>query len=305
MAQVDDLVLNESQTLLEDLFEELKKEESVLAGGQVLGIGAQMVQALRQSAVSFGSPYDKLIQLTPALLRKLDLKLDPIQATQMENQYDFYHMTLTNSLYPKRGHIFKRIECRLDFRNPGSARVIVQSLFPEPRYREVLEWGGSLNLALTGNLDWDIGVDASAVEELKKLGASAAKLKTNNEIGSRIVVPDFTFNMGRAEIAATGKGNDHCMWRMEQPELKESQTVQYIVIFKVSKGSKTIELEGQFICEPDMEVLTTSVDNVFSELSEKFKSLFRKSDRDRNGVERLPIGSHELWVPFELPLQTA
>lgn len=300
MTVVDDSVFDESKRLLGELFEELKTEEGVLADGQVLGVGAKTVDALKKSSVSFGSPYDRLIQLTPTLLEQLSIQLDPIQMEQMENQFDFYHMTLTTSLYPKRGHIFKRLETLLEFRNRGGGKVIVQELFPQPRYRQVLQWGGSMNLALNGNLDWDIGVDASAIEELTALGVPSAKLKTNNEISSRIVVPNFAYGMGRAEITATGKGNDHCLWRLEQPELKESQTIQFVVIFKVPKGTKVIDLEGQFICEPDMEVLTANVESVMGELSDKFKSLFRKRDEDRHGAERLPIGAHELWSPFEL-----
>jgi hypothetical protein len=286
---------------LDELFNELKVEEGVLAGGQKLGVGAETVKALRESAVSYGDPRSELIQLTPETLEELDVELGPIEMKQMAVQYDFYHLALSVSLYPKQGNIFKRIENRLDFRGKEDSFVIVQSLFPEPRYRKVLEWGGRLNLGLNGKLSWDIGVDAERLPELQKIGIPTAELKTNDEIGSSIVVPDFSFNMGRAEIAAAGAGNDHCLWRIETPELKESQTVRFVIIFKVPKGTERIELEGRFICEPDMELLTTNVEHVFGELKDKFKAIFRKLDKDREGPERLPIGAHELWAPLLLP----
>lgn len=300
-----DQELQDAQSLIEELSQEVKTERSVLAGGITQDLSGDILTDLSQSRITFGFPEDRLIQLTPDLLTSLGIQLDPIQAIQMNTQFDFYYMSLAVSLFPKRSNLFKIIECRLNFRGIDAKSPIVQSIFPQSRWKTVLEWGGNLSLGLNANLDWDIGVDNDKLAEVTSLaGLPTANIKTKNELGSRVLVPEYSFSVGRAEIVATGNGNDHCQWRLRQPELKQDQTVYFIVIFKVQKGTEKIELEGQVVGEPDMDVLAAEVDDVFGELSDKFKNIFRKNNDDRQGVEKLPIGSHEIWSPLPLPLQS-
>ncbi len=295
--------LQNAQALYDELLADVKVEEGLHSGTTRLGPASQLIEDLKLSKVSFGNPKDLLIQLTPSLLEQLNITLDPIQQYQLQNQYDFYHMSLTVSLFPRRSNLFRLIECRLMLRCQDGNAPIVQSIFPQPRWRTVLEWGGGLNLALNGQLDWDVGVPPEQIETVRKLaGAPAASLKTNNEIKSRILVPDYAFRMGRAEIVATGMGSDECNWRLVQPELQETQTARFIIIFKVPKGTKAVELEGIVVAEPDMQLLVAEVQDIFSELKDKFKKLFRKSDKDRMGDERMPIGDHLVEV---LHLQSA
>lgn len=299
-----DQELQAAQALLKKMVQEVNDERSVLAGGATQSISNNILTDLSQSNITFGFPQDRLIQLTPDLLNSLGIQLDPIQTIQMNTQFDFYYMSLAVSLFPKRSNLFKIVECRLDFRGIDGKAPIVQSIFPQSRWKSVLEWGGNLSLGLNGKLDWDIGVENDKLSEVASLaGVPTGNLTTKNALGSRILVPDYTFHVGRAEITATGNGNDHCQWRLRQPELKQSQTVDFIVIFKAPKGTQAIELEGKVIGEPDMDVLAAEVDDVAGELSDKFKNLFRKSNDERQGAEKLPIGSHEIWSPLALPLQ--
>ena len=295
--------LQQSKALIAELAQEINDERGVLAGGSTQDLSTGILADLNQSSITFGFPQDRLIQLTPDLLTSLGIQLDPIQTIQINTQFDFYYMSLAVSLFPKRSNLFKIVECRLDFRGIDGKAPIVQSIFPQSRWKTVLEWGGNLSLGLNGNLDWDIGVDGDKLTEVTSLaGVPTANLTTKNELGSRILVPEYSFNVGRAEITATGKGNDHCQWRLRQPELKQSQTVDFIVIFKAPKGTQAIELEGKVIGEPDMDMLVAEVDDVFGELGDKFKNMFRKSDDERQGAEKLPIGSHEVWSPLNLPV---
>jgi hypothetical protein len=304
MPDIDiDQELQESQVLISELAQEVRDERSALAGGVSQDVTRDIFDDLNQSKITFGFPQDKLIQLTPDLLASLGIQLDPIQTIQMNTQYDFYYMSLAVSLFPKRSNLFKIVECRLNFRSLDDKNApIIQSLFPQSQWRTVLEWGGNLSLGLNGNLDWDVGVDGNMLTEVTSLvGAPTANLTTKNELGSRILVPEYSFKVGRAEIVATGKGNDHCQWRLRQPELQESQTVNFIIIFKVPKGTNAIELEGTVVGEANMDVLVAEVEDVFSELGDKFKNLFKKGGDDD---KKLLIGSHETWSPLNLPLQT-
>jgi hypothetical protein len=65
---------------------------------------------------------------------------------------------------------------------------------------------------------------------------------------------------------------------------------------------KQIELVGKAIAEPQMSWLTAQLRDVFGELGERFRSLLRRSDDERTGGERLPVGAHEKWV-LTLPRQ--
>lgn len=297
-----DQELQNSQALITELAQEVRVERGVLAGGSAQKVTGDIFDDLNASRITFGFPQDRLIQLTPDLLTSLGIQLDPIQTIQMNTQFDFYYMSLAVSLFPKRSNLFKIVECRLEFRGIDGKAAIVQSLFPQSQWKTVLEWGGNLSLGLNSNLDWDIGVDGDKLSEVSSLaGVPTANLTTKNELGSRILVPDYSFNVGRAEITATGKGNDHCQWRLRQPDLQQSQTVDFIVIFKVPKGTQAIELEGKVIGEADMDVLVAEVEDVFGELSDKFKNMFSKKD---DSGDKLLIGSHEVWAPLNLPLQS-
>ena len=282
--------LNNAQELLDELFQEVKSEESPLSGGDKLNTGGNALQGLRETKVTFGNPTNDLIRLTKKRFDKAGVKLSKIQKHQMREQFDFYYMTLTASLRPKRGAQFSRVECALDFGPKGAGEPIVQTIFPKSEWKEVLNWGGSMNLALNGNLEWAAEVD---VPDLSMLADLPQKVKANvankNELKAFITVPDFSFKLGRAEIVATGKGNAECFWRIEKPELQQAQTVQFGVVFKVPQGTTTIELTGLLAADPDIKWLVANVRNVIEDLSDKLQTLLRRK-------ERLPIGDHEKWT---------
>jgi hypothetical protein len=293
--------LEQANLILDDLLEAVTREEGTLAGGEKLGRGGEALTGLRETEVTFGNPKDNLTQLTPALFDTLGLTLNPLQRKQMEETFDFYYMTLTVSLHPRRGAQFQLVECQVAF---GPDEVpIIQTIFPQSRWRTVLEWGGGMSLGLNADLEWEAGLPGDKVQELSGVsGVPSANLKTQNEMKSHIVVPDYSFDMGRAEISATGEGNAAATWRLQQPELKESHTVRFIIVFKVPKGMEQVELVGKALAEPQISWLTGQLRDVFGELSERFRNLLRRNDDERSGAERLPIGAHEKWV-LTLPRQ--
>jgi len=286
--------LDASRELLGELFKEVAASEGTMAGGAKLGVGAKAVQSLRETNVSFGHPADNLIKLTPELFENVKAELTDIRKAQLGSQFNFYYLTLTVSLQPKRGALFQRVECSLDFGPKGSGEPIIQAIFPTSKWREVLSWGGGMSLGLNADLSWSAGVDTPA--ELAGLDLPAnvqANIKNKNEMKSIIVVPEYAFNLGRAEIAATGEGNSRCFWRLENPELQEVQTVQFGVVFKVPKGTASVEITGLCAAQPEVNWLVAQLRNVFEDISDKLKRLIRG---DEPGAERLLIGDHEQWT---------
>jgi hypothetical protein len=288
--------LEQSREWIDALFKEVQEEEGTLAGGETLalGPGGQAVQALRESSVRFGHPHNRLTRLTPRLFSDLGIELDPIQRQQMDGRFDFYYLTLAVSPYPKRGAQFQLLECRLTFPNE---EAIIQSMFPEPRWRKVLEWGGGMKLGLNGNLEWEAGIPGHKIGELAWIeGLPQARIKDENEMTSFIAVSDYAFSAGRPEITAVGLGDTQASWRLQNPELQEGRRLEFVLVFKVPAATEQVQMLGKVIAEPKIAWLTAQIGDVFGELSATFHSIFGKRDEERTGAERLPIGAYEKWT---------
>lgn len=289
--------LNDSQDLITEIFREVRSEEGTLAGGTKLGTGGNALEGLRETKVIFGNPTNDLIRLTQKLFDDVGVELTEIRKRQMRDQFDFYYLTLTVSMQPKRGAQFTRVECALDFGPKGKGEPIVQTIFPKSEWKEVLTWGGGMNLALDGNLEWGAEVsmpDGGIIANLP--GPVRAKIANKNELKAFIAVPDYSYKLGRTEIAATGEGNSECFWRIEKPDLQKAQTMQFGVVFKVPKDRASIELTGMVTAEPSMNWLVANLRDVVEDLSEKLQHLLRCKDEERSGKDRLPIGDYEKWI---------
>ncbi len=269
----------ETESLLADLFEEVKKWEGTLAGGRTLGVGATAVESLMQSKVSFGNPRDKLILLTEETFKESGVELINIYQQQMRDTYDFYYMTLTVDLRPKPCTKFWRLCCQLDFGPKGEQEPIVETIFPQSKWQPVMNWGVGMNLGLNENLDWSVGVDASKVAEIAQLpGDLKANVASKNSLKALIVLPDYAYEAGRFEIIALGAGNSTCFWRIEEPTIQKMLVVKFMIVFKVLKGTQSISLRGDAWAEPNINWLYEDIRDVFGELGDRFKNLFRRRD---------------------------
>lgn len=284
-----------SRAFLDDLLSAVTAEEGTLAGGEAeeLYEGGTAVQGLRETKITFGHPLHRLTRLTPKLFKALNIELDPLLQKQRQS-YEFYYMIMPISLSPKRGATFERVECELKFGPDGLKSPIVETIFPQTKWRSVISWGGGMSLALNGRLDWEIGLpDNDTLQQVQQLaGIPTANIKTNNEMKAHILVPDYSFQMGRVETNATGVGNSYCRWRIEDPQLEQTESANLVVVFKVPKEIETIELTGIVTAETKMSWLTTKLNHLFDDLADHFKALWQPQ-------ARLPIGIKESWT---LPL---
>jgi hypothetical protein len=290
-----------SGDLLAQLIDEVKAEEGTLSGGTKLGPGAEALRQLKETRVSFGNPYHNLTRLTSGKMSRFGIELPEIQKQHMKERYDFYYMTLSVSMQPGRSVQFSRLECHLDFLPKGKNEPIVHSIFPNSEWREVLRVGRNMELGLNSNLEWTVKVPDTAAEAAELLPAEIkGKVESKNKLNAYIAVPDYSYQLGVTEIAAMGEGNSECFWRIDKPELKQAQTVQFGTVFKVPKGARTMELTGLVSVEPDFQWLTGKVKDVFEFLSDKIKNVLRMKSSQRAGDARLPVGDGEKWT-LELP----
>ena len=284
--------LQEADALLSDLFQEVNDLEGLLAGGTKLGLGAEAIDSLRQSKVSFGNPTDRLIQLTEKTFTNSGTELNHIYKQQMQEQFDFYSMTHTVDLRPERGARFWRLTCELDFSPKGSGEPILQSLFPTHKWRSVMSFGVGMKVGLNGNLDWNVGVDSSQLAELLELlpGELKANVGNKDNFKAFLAVPSYQYELGNPEILTNGEGNSSCYWRIQDSELQKIGTAKFALVFKVPKGTESITLEGKVWAEPSMNWLTANLEDVVANLSEKFKNLLGQGNE---AVSRLARGDAE------------
>ncbi len=288
----------ESDALLEALFADVELWSSPLASGLTTSPTAETVKNLLDTRVTFGNPRANLIRLTKKRFDDVGVELGPITAEQLRKSHDFYYMTLTVQMRSRPGAVFKLLVTELDFGPKGPDEPIVQSIFPQNQWRDVLNFGGGLSLGLNGDLAWDVGVDPTALSAAAQLpGNVVASMSNKNDMQAFVVVPDFKFASGRFEIAAYGEGTSECFWRIDSPELQTQSTVQYGIVFKVPKGTQEVTLKGTAWAEPSMSVLTANLRDVLRDLSERFKALFRQKE---DASTQLARGTIEEWR-LELP----
>jgi hypothetical protein len=287
---------NQADRYLDDLSQLASRELGYLSSGtpQQLPKGLAIIESLRRSSVSFGDPRNELIQLTEETFKDSGTELTSLYRQQMQTQFDFYYMTLTVDMLPQPGAQFRRLTCELDFSPKGANQPIVQTIFPNQQWREVLICGVGMKVGLNGNLDWSAGVSSDQLAQV--VGALPGNLKANasntNEFNGFVAIPEYKYSLGQTEITALGQGNSACYWRLQNQELQRIGTAKFGTVFKVPKGSDTITLNGTVWAEPDMNWLTADIKDVFLELMRRFESISRNKEEAASQFAR---GAAEEW----------
>ncbi|MGL5082949.1 MAG: hypothetical protein ACRC8A_15805 [Microcoleaceae cyanobacterium] len=284
---------DQADALLSNLLQEAEKWGGSLSGGQQRNLSAGAVSALFQSEVRLGNPRDNLVQLTEEIFAESGVELTDIYKQQMQSQFDFYYMTFTVDLRPQPGAQFWRLVCQLDYGPKGDTEPIIQRLFPTDQWRSVMSFGVGMDVGLDGNLSWKGSVNSSQLEGL--LGALPQELKasvtTNNSFKAFLAIPAYKYELGQAEILASGEGNSICDWRITAGNLHKVGTAKFGIVFKVPKGMEAIALEAKAWAEPNMNWLTADLRDVAAELSDRFKQLLKKQE----AASQFARGQAEVW----------
>jgi hypothetical protein len=264
--------------------------------------GLAIVESLRRSSVTFGDPRNELDQLTEETFKESGTELTSLYKRQMQTQFDFYYMTLTVDMLSRPGVQFRRLTCKLDFSLEGADQPIVQTIFPNQQWREVLSVGVGMKVGLDGNLDWSAGVDSEQLTQVISAlpGNFKANASNTNKFSGVVVIPDYRYSLGQTEITALGQGNSNCYWRLQNQELQRINTTNFGIVFKVPKGTNTITLNGLVWAEPDMNWLTADIKDVFSELMHRFKNISRNKEEAASQFARGDAKEWQLNLPKDI-----
>jgi hypothetical protein len=294
----------EIDSLLSDLLQDVEEAEQsdvAFSGGTKLALGSEAIKSLQQSQVLFGNPTDRLILLTEESFKESGSELNNIYRQQMQDQFNFYYMTLATSLMPERSARFYRLSCELDFGPKGLQEPLIQTLFPSQQWRSVMSFGVGMDVGLNGNLDWNVGVDSSKLGPLAKTlpGQVQSQVSSSDSFSGFVTMPSYKYELGHPEVQAMGEGNSLCSWRIQDDNVQKIGTLRLGVVFKVPKDVDTLILKGKVWAEPNMNWLTADVGDVFYALGKKFKNILNQGDQ---AAQQFSRGMIEEW---ELPLPKA
>lgn len=231
-----------------DLLDTVKIKESHMGVATSPGVGQRALENMGKTQLTIGHPRDNLVRLTPKLFKAVGVNLDLIQKTKLKSE-NFYYMTIAISMVPGDAVVYDQLKCTFALGLKGNNTPIIHSIFPNSEWKEIMKWGGKLNLDLKADLSWGLGLDLSNTNQLQIYDQlpQDIKVKVNNKNQYKgfIVIPAFSYEMGRADIVAVGPGSDTAIWDIQKPEIKQTQWIKFGIIFKVPKTTKKITINGR------------------------------------------------------------
>lgn len=275
MSKINNDDLLAAQSDFQSLLETVRLNEGHMgASSATPGEIARELEKMGQTRIKLGHPRDNLVLLEPSLFKAVGVQLDPIQKKKQKNE-NFYYMTVAVSMVPGDGVFYDQLKCELEFGPEGDDSPIIHSIFPSPEWKEVLKWGAELNLSLNADLSWAIGLDLDDPTQISLFNALPkeiqAKVKNKNTYKGLIVIPSFSYSLGRAEITATGDGNTFGYWDIQKPELQQTQTVKFGLIFKAPKTVTQVTLKGKAVARVSRNWLVGNLKPLLSSLTEPQK----------------------------------
>jgi hypothetical protein len=209
-------------------------------------------------------------------------------------------MTLTVSMQPGADIEFTRLINDLTFSSVGKVEPIVQSLFPTSKWSEMLRVGGNIRVGVNANLE--IGADLSQLpNEIKDYLPGQLKAHADAQAGLHldVVTPQYSFQLGHAEIIATGQESPHCYWRFERFNIQRAQTIQLCITFKVPSYIREIRLLGVAGLLPNIHWLLEKLRHVYTGLSSSLQKLLGQQAKQPTPT-RFLVGVAEEWT-IKLP----
>jgi len=258
---------------------------------------ADAFRALKEGRLSLGSPEATLRVLRVEELEQAGIQVEPYIQREMADRegWDYVLVNLPVLLFPGRGSEYNLVEAAMSAVSTRSSgrQPAIHAVFPEAKWKPVLEAGGAMELALDGGLSW--GAELERVDlNLEGLGGElAGRVGNQNTLSSFIRVLPYQYQLGRAEVVAQWAGGE-AMWRIDSAEaIRADKRVQFVAVVKVPKEATRIEITGSAQAEVAFQWLTAQVRNVFRHLSRRLQELIR----GRKGIALQDEQSWTLRLP--------
>lgn len=285
----------DTSQLMEEAIQAAQKWETPL-GKARKGKAQEAFEALRQGQIKLDNPEARLQRLRPADFETQGLDLSPgiKQSMQGKEGYAFYLLTIPVLLYPGRGAQYRLLESSFTFDVIRGQRLLaIQNAFPKPVWKPVLDFGGSLTLALDSNLEWGVELDPVQVNIAKVSGELAGRVANQDQLESFIKITPFSYSLGRMEIEATFSSAT-AAWRLDSKEALRSQAnMQFVILLKVPKEVARIKVEAAAQAEPSFNWLIAQVEHVFERLPDAVKQILQRG-------QGMPMQDFQTWT-LDLP----
>lgn len=279
----------DTQKILASAAAEAQKWETPL-GSKKKGEAQKAFEALANGRIEIGNPQAHMYRLDEADFAKHGVALSPEIAKNMASKsgYDFYVLRVPVMVFPARGSEYRLLEGELKFSAvKGTKHPAIHAIFPEPFWNPVLSWGGSMDLALDGNLNFGVGVPEIKAGALDT--QLAARVGATNKLAGFIKIISFEHTLGRMEIESRFSAQ-RAMWRLDSKQVIRSQKhAQFVVLLQVPKDTKQIVLEAAAQAEVEFEWLIAQINHVFSRLSKTLQGRLEKRDG-------LPLQDFKTWT---------
>ncbi len=258
---------------------------------------ADAFRALKEGKLSLGSPESSLHVLRAKELEDKGITVESYIREEMHDPkgWDYILLNLPVLLFPGRGAEYNLVESALAVEATRAAgrQPAIHAVFPEAKWKTVLEWGGQMELALDGGLTWGAELSQAGLDLGTLGGDLKGRVGNQNSLSSFIHVLPFRYELGRAEIEAQWAGGE-AMWRIDSAEaIRGNKHVQFVAVVKVPKEVERIKVAGRAQAEVSFQWLTTQVRNVFEHLSLKLQELLRQ----RKGVALQDAQAWTLNIP--------
>ncbi len=280
----------ETAKLLAEAITSAHTWETQLGSGRK-GKAEKAFEALRNGQIKLDNPEAFIQRLRPKDFEGQNIQLSPEIKKSMQGKdgYGFYLMRVPILLYPGRGAQYRLLESQFTFRAINSQRPLgIQNIFPKPIWKPVLDWGGDLELALDGGLDWGANVDQIEAKIAKLGGELAGRVGNKNKLSSFIKLPAFEYTLGRMEIEAQFSAST-ASWRLDSKRLfRTEDRIQLVLLLKIPKEVKRIRIEAVAQAEVSFSWLTAQIEHVYERLPKTIQQIVK----DEKG---LPLQDFQTW----------
>lgn len=286
MAKSQEEQIQQTMQYLDELLSFMRMQNTELSGGIETPLTNEIIKSLKETRISFGNPRHMLSKVRLEDLQRFDIpEHDPLYR-QAEEEYDFYYMSLNSSFAAQREVRFQQVLCRLEL-EPDDA--MIHSLAPEQAWQAVAEWGGEGHIGLGTNL----AMKFAAPEMMQNLPVAVKEISAQARASAFFSILPFKFDLGRVTVVGIGIGSNKAQWDIGKPRIQKQNEVTFALLFKVSQGTKRIQLTGHILVKLDKNYLIEALQSLWAILTADLR-------RPLEHEEELILGTSEMWT-LDLP----